>query len=100
MNKPLALNIVKALGERRKTTGQQTYLIHVSCSEPFRIGPMLTGQSSVATLFSPQAGWRYGQVKDTDGVFEKEKVLAAELDYHPVRDVRYRLLYQRRPALT
>jgi hypothetical protein len=100
INKPLALNIIKALGERHKTSGQETYLIYVSWNEPFRFGPTLTGQSSFATLFSPEAGWRYGQAKDTDSLFEREKELAAELEYHPVREVQYHLLYQTRSALT
>ncbi|KAJ4364960.1 hypothetical protein N0V83_008576 [Neocucurbitaria cava] len=43
----------------------------------------LTGsQSSVTTLFSEEGGWIYGEVRDTDSIFEKEKELG---ESHPVR---------------
>ncbi|KAH8678427.1 hypothetical protein BX600DRAFT_452050 [Xylariales sp. PMI_506] len=78
MNPPLVLNLIRALGERRKTSGQETYFVH----------------SSVATLFAPEVGWRYGQAKDTDPLFEREKEQAAELGYHPVREVTIAVMKQ------
>ncbi|KAF2251858.1 NAD(P)-binding protein [Trematosphaeria pertusa] len=59
-------HLIKALGQRRKVSGEETYFIH----------------SSITTLFSEEGGWPYGQVRDTDTVFEKEKEIGGP---HPVR---------------
>ncbi|VUC22173.1 unnamed protein product [Clonostachys rosea] len=69
----MATNLIKSLGERRRASGTETHYIH----------------TSVATMFSEEGGWPYGQVKDSDdSILEKEKeigeanpinVLVAEL---------------------
>ncbi|KAF2238758.1 hypothetical protein EV356DRAFT_528666 [Viridothelium virens] len=58
--------LIKALGQRRESSGQENYFIH----------------SSVATIFSAEGGWPFGEVRDTDPIFEKEKEIEAA---HPVR---------------
>ncbi|KAI1087270.1 NAD(P)-binding protein [Rostrohypoxylon terebratum] len=58
--------LIKALGQRRKTSGRETYFIH----------------SSITTLFSEDGGWPYGQVKDSDPLFEKDKLIGTS---HPAR---------------
>ncbi|KAF2181555.1 NAD(P)-binding protein [Zopfia rhizophila CBS 207.26] len=62
----LAANLINALGERRKASGAQTYFV----------------QSSVTALLSIEGGWPYGEVKDTDAIFEKEKEIGGP---NPVR---------------
>ncbi|KAH8690119.1 hypothetical protein BGW36DRAFT_433072 [Talaromyces proteolyticus] len=57
--------LIQALGQRRQVSGKQTYFIH----------------SSVITIYSEEAGWPAGEVKDTDPLFQKEKELASQ---HPV----------------
>ncbi|RDW74800.1 hypothetical protein BP6252_05942 [Coleophoma cylindrospora] len=59
--------LINGLGRRREMSGKEAYFIH----------------SSVATLFSAEGGWPYGEIKDTDPVLEKEKSIARG---HPVRD--------------
>jgi hypothetical protein len=44
--------------------------------------PLKLPQSSVTTLFSEEAGWPHGMLKDTDSIYEKEKELGGA---HPVR---------------
>ncbi|CAH0040236.1 unnamed protein product [Clonostachys rhizophaga] len=63
---PLGLNLVRALGQRGKTTGRKTYFIN----------------SSITTPFSEDGGWPEGEVKDTDNLYETEKQID---DGHPVR---------------
>lgn len=46
--------------------------------------PLKLLQSSVTTLFSEEAGWPHGMIKDTDSIYEKEKELGGS---HPVRQV-------------
>ncbi|KAJ4356343.1 uncharacterized protein N0V89_004375 [Didymosphaeria variabile] len=62
----LVINLIQALGRRRAATGKPVYFIH----------------SSVTTLFSEEAGWPHGMLKDTDSIYEKEKELGGT---HPVR---------------
>ncbi|KAE9369113.1 hypothetical protein N431DRAFT_469047 [Stipitochalara longipes BDJ] len=57
MDSGLASHLIKALGQRRKNSGVETYFIH----------------SSVAAIFSAEGGWPHGKVKDTDSILEKEK---------------------------
>lgn len=81
----IALHLIRSLGRRRKATGNETYFIHVSRSFPLFLFPYhsirkivpLTPryQSSVLNLFSIENMWPYGEVRDTDSVFEKEKQL-------------------------
>ncbi|KAL9071885.1 MAG: hypothetical protein Q9157_005311 [Trypethelium eluteriae] len=59
--------LIKALGRRRESSGKETYFIH----------------SSVATIFSAEGGWPFGEVRDTDPIFEKEKEIEGA---HPVRN--------------
>ncbi|KAI2628092.1 NAD(P)-binding protein [Hypomontagnella submonticulosa] len=66
-NPRLASHLIKALGQRRKDSEKEVYFIH----------------SSVATVFSEEAGWPPGEVKDSDPIFEKEKQLGGS---HPVRE--------------
>ena len=65
----VASNIIKALGERRRKTGKQVYII----------------QSSVLAVFSCEGGWTYGEVRDSDPLLEKERELGGP---NPVRLVR------------
>ncbi|KAF7557241.1 hypothetical protein G7Z17_g782 [Cylindrodendrum hubeiense] len=62
----VASYLIKALGQRRKATGNETFFVHTSGS----------------TAFAPEAGWPSGEMKDTDPIFETEKQLAAN---HPIR---------------
>ncbi|KAL5378872.1 hypothetical protein DPSP01_008805 [Paraphaeosphaeria sporulosa] len=61
----IVTNLVEALGRRRSTTGKPVFFIH----------------SSVTTLFSEEAGWPHGMLKDTESIYEKEKELGSS---HPV----------------
>ncbi|KAI1448839.1 NAD(P)-binding protein [Annulohypoxylon stygium] len=66
-NWQLVSYLIKALGQRRKVSGKETYFIH----------------SSITTLFSEDGGWPYGQVKDSDPLlFEKDKEIGTA---HPAR---------------
>ncbi|KAH8898668.1 NAD(P)-binding protein [Thozetella sp. PMI_491] len=63
----ITANLIEALGKRREIAGIEPYYIH----------------SSVTTLFSEDAGWPYGEVRDSDpGLYEKEKEIMGD---HPVR---------------
>ncbi|KAI1392961.1 NAD(P)-binding protein [Hypoxylon trugodes] len=62
----LVSHLIKALGEHRRISGKDAYFIH----------------SSLTTLFSEEAGWTYGEVRDSDPIFEKEKEIG---DLHPAR---------------
>ncbi|KAM5349180.1 hypothetical protein ACJ41O_009003 [Fusarium nematophilum] len=63
----MASNVISALGQRHRESGSKTYYIH----------------SSVATMFSEEGGWPYGEVKDTDTtIMEKQKEIGVE---NPVR---------------
>ncbi|KAI1137283.1 NAD(P)-binding protein [Hypoxylon sp. FL0543] len=66
-NPHLASNLIKALGERRKISGNETHFIN----------------SSITAVFSEEGGWPYGEVRDTDPIFEKEKQIGGP---HPVRE--------------
>ncbi|KAF2792902.1 NAD(P)-binding protein [Melanomma pulvis-pyrius CBS 109.77] len=63
----LALNLIKALGQRREVSGDQVYFIH----------------SSVTTMFSEEGGWPFGEVRDTDDLLGQEKQIEPG---NPVRD--------------
>ncbi|KAK5051526.1 hypothetical protein LTR84_003178 [Exophiala bonariae] len=63
----IASHLIKALGERRKVSNGEAYFIH----------------SSVTAAFSKENGWPFGEVKDTDTLYDMEKQLPAG---HPVRD--------------
>ncbi|KAI0149688.1 NAD(P)-binding protein [Hypoxylon sp. NC0597] len=67
MNSRLASNLIKALGQRRKASGEETFFVH----------------SSITTVFAEEGGWPYGEVRDTDPIFEKEKEIGGP---HPVRE--------------
>ncbi|KAM0201465.1 hypothetical protein ACHAQI_011257 [Fusarium lateritium] len=60
--------ILSALGKRRKTDGVKTYLIH--------------RETSIASMFTEEGGWPYGEVKDTDAILDKEREIGLE---NPVR---------------
>ncbi|KAM0229278.1 hypothetical protein ACHAP5_011702 [Fusarium lateritium] len=60
--------IISALGKRRKTDGVKTYLIHK--------------KTSVASMFTEEGGWPYGEVRDTDAILDKEREIGLE---NPVR---------------
>ncbi|KAF2117978.1 hypothetical protein BDV96DRAFT_611553 [Lophiotrema nucula] len=60
--------LIDGLGLRREATGKATYFIH----------------TSITAVFSAEGGWPYGEVKDTDPIFEKEKELG---DANPARKV-------------
>ncbi|KAI1105789.1 NAD(P)-binding protein [Jackrogersella minutella] len=66
-NSRLVTLLIKALSNRRLVSGKEVYFIH----------------SSVTTLFSEEGGWPYGEVRDTDPIFEKEKQIEG---HHPVRE--------------
>ncbi|KIL88128.1 hypothetical protein FAVG1_08205 [Fusarium avenaceum] len=62
----MMITIIGALGKRRRTSGAQTYLIH----------------TSVASMFTEEGGWPYGEVRDTDAILDKEREIGLE---NPVR---------------
>jgi hypothetical protein len=79
----LVTNLIQALGRRRTTTGKPVYFIHVRSQDTVLPDmPLKLPQSSVTTLFSEEAGWPHGMLKDTDSIYEKEKELGGA---HPVR---------------
>jgi len=86
----LAFNLIKALGMRRKASGRNTYIIHVSFSASISSPDTSLNvcQAAVTSLFSAEGGWPYGEIKDSDPILEKEKRIA-NLGYNPVREVRY-----------
>ncbi|KAH9207067.1 hypothetical protein DL95DRAFT_468991 [Leptodontidium sp. 2 PMI_412] len=59
--------LISGLGQRRKITGEETYFIY----------------TSVTTMFAAEGGWPFGEIKDTDPVYEKEKEIEKG---NPVRD--------------
>ena len=85
MESRLASHLLKALGQRRKVSGEEKYFIHVSLSSICLPDDSLnSSQSSVTTVFAADGGWPYGEVRDTDPIFEKEKQIEGS---HPVREV-------------
>ncbi|KAM0408626.1 hypothetical protein ACHAPD_011608 [Fusarium lateritium] len=68
MNPAITSNLISALGKRRQNSGSRTYLIH----------------SSVATMFTEEGGWPYGEVKDSDSILDKEREIGSD---NPVRAV-------------
>ncbi|KAJ4221146.1 hypothetical protein NW759_007215 [Fusarium solani] len=62
----MTTNLVAALGQRQRDSGNKTYLIH----------------SSVATMFTEEGGWPSGEVRDTDPLLSKEREIGTE---NPVR---------------
>jgi hypothetical protein len=85
MGSRLASHLIKALGQRRKVSGEETYFIHVSRSRTRCLHiPLKYSQSSLTAIYSAEGGWPYGEVKDTDPIFEKEKEIGGP---HPVREV-------------
>ncbi|OTA57508.1 hypothetical protein K449DRAFT_437377 [Hypoxylon sp. EC38] len=83
-NSRLASNLIKALGQRQKASGEETFFIHVSL---YIVSSLVTSldasQSSVTSIYSEEGGWPYEEVRDTDPVFEKEKEIGRP---HPVRE--------------
>ncbi|KIW09780.1 hypothetical protein PV08_11880 [Exophiala spinifera] len=63
----IASHLIKALGERRKVSNRAAYFIH----------------SSVTAVFSEENGWPFGEVRDTDPLYDMEKQLPPG---HPVHD--------------
>ncbi|KAF5702473.1 hypothetical protein FMUND_13473 [Fusarium mundagurra] len=61
-------NLLSGLGDRRRATGNNTYLIH----------------SSVASMFTEEGGWPFGKVKDSDPLIDRQRELGLD---HPVRKV-------------
>ncbi|KAG4436916.1 hypothetical protein IFR05_007604 [Cadophora sp. M221] len=59
--------LISGLGQRRKIGGEEIYFIH----------------TSLTTMFAAEGGWPYGEIKDTDPVYEKEKQIEKG---NPVRD--------------
>jgi hypothetical protein len=88
MSSSIASYLIDALGDRGKTGGRKTYYIHVSAGpgDPFCFGLADLIQASVTSMFSKEGGWPFGEVRDTDAIYEKEKQIEAG---NPVRDVRY-----------
>ncbi|KXS94225.1 hypothetical protein AC578_10919 [Pseudocercospora eumusae] len=69
-NPDMASSLIKALGQRQRESGQQTYYIH----------------SSVTAVFTAEAQWPYGQIKDSDpDIFQKDKQACNTQGYSPVR---------------
>ncbi|KAF2877675.1 hypothetical protein BDV95DRAFT_602040 [Massariosphaeria phaeospora] len=52
-----AAHLITALGERRKATGGHAYYIH----------------TGIATMYSVEGGWKDGEVRDTDAIYEYDK---------------------------
>ncbi|KAL9083685.1 MAG: hypothetical protein Q9165_008413 [Trypethelium subeluteriae] len=75
--------LIKALGQRRKLSGKEVYFVHVSQLDILFHHLLSSSQSSVATIFSAEGGWPFGEVRDTDPIFEKEKEIE---EAHPVRN--------------
>ncbi|CAH0025986.1 unnamed protein product [Clonostachys rhizophaga] len=70
----MATNLIRALGERRRASGIETHYIH----------------TSVATMFSEEGSWPYGQVKDSDdSIIEKQKEIG---ESNPVRKPKTNLI--------
>ncbi|KAH6658326.1 hypothetical protein BKA67DRAFT_211262 [Truncatella angustata] len=67
--------LITALGRRRKITGKEAYFV----------------QSSVTTIYSVESGWPYGEVKDTDPIFEMEQQMGGS---HPVRQTNLHVIKQ------
>ncbi|KAM6511444.1 hypothetical protein FALCPG4_016447 [Fusarium falciforme] len=63
----MTTNLIAALGQRQRDSGNKTYLIH----------------SSVATMFTEEGGWPSGEVRDTDPLLSKEREIGTE---NPVRE--------------
>ncbi|PVH74920.1 NAD(P)-binding protein [Cadophora sp. DSE1049] len=61
-------NLISALGQSRKLTGEDKYFIH----------------TSVTTMYSVEGGWPFGEIEDTDHVYEKEIQIEKG---NPVRDL-------------
>ncbi|KAH7174711.1 uncharacterized protein B0J16DRAFT_388536 [Fusarium flagelliforme] len=68
MHPAMTSNLLSALGGRRQATGSKTYLIH----------------SSIATMFTKEGGWPYGEIKDSDPILAKEREIGFD---NPVRAV-------------
>ncbi|KAM0544579.1 hypothetical protein ACHAO7_008723 [Fusarium culmorum] len=68
MHPAITSNLISALGKRRQASGSGTYLIH----------------TSVATMFTEEGGWPYGEVKDSDSILAKEREIGFD---NPVRAV-------------
>ncbi|RSM08477.1 hypothetical protein CDV31_008114 [Fusarium ambrosium] len=62
----MTTNLLAALGQRQRASGNKTYLIH----------------SSVATMFTEEGGWPSGEVRDTDALLSKEREIGTA---NPVR---------------
>ncbi|KAF5680734.1 hypothetical protein FCIRC_5721 [Fusarium circinatum] len=58
-------NLLSGLGERRRTTGNKTYLIH-----------------AIASMFTEEGGWPFGKVKDSDPLIDRQRELGLD---NPVR---------------
>ncbi|KAF4972347.1 hypothetical protein FSARC_1069 [Fusarium sarcochroum] len=60
-------NLLSALGERRRISARYR---------------LTAGKSSVATMFTEEGGWPFGEVKDTDSIIDKEREIGVD---NPVR---------------
>ncbi|SCV47291.1 uncharacterized protein FFB14_09740 [Fusarium fujikuroi] len=67
-------NLLSGLGDRRRATGNNTYLIHAIFLTP--------QQSSVASMFTEEGGWPFGKVKDSDPLIDRQRELGLD---NPVR---------------
>lgn len=83
-------HLIKALGQRRRVSGQDAYFINVSLWGMLSHHLWLKlGQSAATSMYSAEGGWPYGQVKDTDPIYELEKEIGRE---NPVRAVSHIIL--------
>ncbi|RFN53622.1 hypothetical protein FIE12Z_2103 [Fusarium flagelliforme] len=65
MHPAMTSNLLSALGGRRQATGSKT-------------------KSSIATMFTKEGGWPYGEIKDSDPILAKEREIGFD---NPVRAV-------------
>ncbi|KAH7372109.1 hypothetical protein BKA64DRAFT_715117 [Cadophora sp. MPI-SDFR-AT-0126] len=61
-------NLISALSQRRRLTAADTYFIH----------------TSVTTMYSAEGGWPFGEIRDTENVYDKEIQIEKG---NPVRDL-------------
>lgn len=82
-----ARNLIRALGQRRKHSGNEVYYIHVCRASPFfQNEELISVKSGITALFTEEAGWPFGEVKDSDNIYEKEKQIGPS---NPVRAVSF-----------
>lgn len=82
IDQQMAENLINALGERRKMSGEQVFFVQV-CFQTSMVTTGLTmRQSSVTSMYAAEGGWPFGEIKDSDNVYEKEKQIGGP---NPVR---------------